>query len=197
MRTVVVACYALFLCFYAEAQIERGKILASGSLGFSAQNYKEVYDGTTEGETKRTNLWFSPKGGYFITDAIVVGAGISISSATTKFDDDDKYKSTSISFVPFARYYLPQGLFGHLEFGPGNSKDKWLYDDGDEEEYKYTSFTWSVGAGYAYFLNDHVAVEPMVSYQATTYSFQEDTDLKDKYGTITFQISFSIFLDSK
>lgn len=127
----------------------------------------------------------------------MVGAGLSFSSATTKFDDDDEYKSSTFSFVPFARYYLPQGLFGHVELGPGSSKNKWVYDDGGGDEYKYKSFTWSVGAGYAYFLNDHVAVEPMVSYQATTYSSNEDTDLKDKYGVITFQIGFSIFLDSK
>jgi outer membrane protein len=187
----------LFLCSGVVAQIEKGKILASGSLGLTFRNYKSVYDGNSSDETKNTNFSLTPRAGYFITDAIAVGAGLNFSTSSTKFDDDDKNASTEFSFTPFVRYYLPQGLFGQFEIGLGSSKDKWTYANDDVEEYKYKTFIWSLGAGYPYFLNDNVAIEPMVSYYATTYTDRDDTNYKDKYGYLMVQIGFSIYLDFK
>ncbi len=187
----------VLLSFGAVAQIEKGRILADGSLGISFQNYKSVYDGSTTSEQKTTSFSLSPQAGYFITDAIVVGAGLSLGASSTKYDDDDKYNGTSIFFTPFVRYYFPQRLFGQFEIGVGSSKDKWTYVNDDDEEYKYKSFFWSLGVGYAYFLNDNVAIEPIVSYNATTYTDRDDTKEKDKYGTIMLRVGFSIYLDFK
>jgi outer membrane autotransporter protein len=185
----------LFVCIEAGAQIEKGRVLAGGSIGFSFQNYKSVFDGTTTDETKTTSFSLSPRAGYFITDAIAVGAGLNLSLSSSKYDDDDKYNGSSIFFSPFVRYYLPQRLFGQFEIGIGSSKDKWTYVNDDDEEYKYKSFFWSLGVGYAYFLNDNVSVEPMVSYNAATYTDRDNTDDKDKYGNIMLQIGFNIYLD--
>lgn len=186
---------ALLLYFGAVAQIEQGRFLASGSLGFSVRNYKSVFDGNTSDETKSTSFSLTPRAGYFVTDAIAVGAGLNLSMSSTKYDDDDKYNGTSISFTPFVRYYLPQRLFGQFEIGFGSSKDKWTYVDDDDEVYKYKSFNWSLGVGYAYFLNNNVAIEPLVSYNAISYTDRDETDYKDKYGSIMLQIGFSIYLD--
>jgi hypothetical protein len=51
--------------------------------------------------------------------------------------------------------------------------------------------------GYAYFLNNNVAIEPLVSYNKITYTDRDNTELKDKYGNILLQIGFSIYLDFK
>lgn len=191
--------FSVFFFIYASAtaQIEKGRILASGSVGLSFQKYKEVYDGNTDSERNSTNFYLSPRAGYFITDAIAVGAGIDLSLSTTKFDDDEKYNGTSIFFSPFVRYYFPQKFFGQFEFGIGSSKDKWSYPNEPDDEYKAKSFLWSLGVGYAYFLNDHVAVEPMISYTSTTYTDRDDTKEKDKYGNFMLQVGFSIYLDYK
>jgi outer membrane protein len=181
----------------AAAQIEQGRILASGSVGLSFQNYKAVYDGNTDSERKSTNFYLSPRAGYFITDAIAVGAGIDLSLSASKYDDDEKYNGTSIFFSPFVRYYFPQKFFGQFELGIGSSKDKWTYPNEPDDEYKSKSFLWSLGAGYAYFLNDHVAIEPMISYNSITYTDRDDTKEKDKYGNFMLQVAFSIYLDFK
>jgi outer membrane autotransporter protein len=189
--------FMVFFCVAVTAQIEKGRILAGGSLGLSFRNYRSVADGTTTYEQKNTSFSLTPRAGYFITNAIVVGAGLGLSASSTKYEDDDKYLSTAISFTPFVRYYLPQRVFGQFEIGLGSSKDKYTYVNDDNEEYKYKSFSWSLGVGYAYFLNNNVAIEPLVSYYAITYTDKDNTELKDKYGNIMLQIGFSIYLDFK
>lgn len=196
-KRIIFTFSALLLYFGAAAQIEQGRFLAGGSVGLSFQNYKSVYDGNTNDETKTTRFSLSPRAGYFVTDAIAVGAGLNLSLSSSKYDDDDKYNGTSISFTPFVRYYLPQRLFGQFELGLGSSKDKWTYVDDDDEEYKYKYFFWSLGVGYAYFLNDNVAIEPMVTYNASTYTDRDDTNYKEKYGSIMLQLGFNIYLDFK
>lgn len=185
---------ALFIFIAAEAQIERGRILAGGSLGFNFSNYRDIEDGVTESESKSTDLWLMPRGGIFITDAILVGAGIGLSFGSTKYDE---YKSTysSISFVPFVRYYLPQKFFAQIEVGPGITTDNWVFDGEEDDKDSYTFFRWSVGAGYSYFLNDNVAIEPIISYTSTNYTDRNNTVQKDKYGDLAFQLGFSIYLD--
>jgi len=195
-KRIIVTFSALLLYVGAVAQIEQGRCLAGGSVGFSFQNYKAVDNGITTSERKTPSFSLTPKAGYFVTDAIAVGAGLSLAASSTKYGDDDKYNSTSIFFTPFVRYYLPQRFFGQLELGLGSSKNKWNYVNEEDEEFKYKSFFWSLGVGYAYFLNNNVAIEPMLSYNSTTRTERDDTSDKDKYGLIMLQIGFSIYLDS-
>ena len=178
----------------AEAQIERGRILASGSLSFNISNYRDIEDGVTESESKSTDLWLKPRAGIFITDALLVGAGIGLAVGSTTYGDEDKYTTSSISVIPFVRYYLPQRFFGQLELGPGISTDNWEYSGSDDKD-KYSFFIWSIGAGYSYFLNDNVSVEPIVSYTSTSYTDRNNTNQKDKYGDFGLQIGLSIYLD--
>ena len=194
-KKIILVLGTLFIFFAAEGQIEKGRILASGSLGFSFSNYRDVEDGVTESSRNYYSLWLSPRGGIFITDAILVGTAIGLSTGVTKYDDDDKYTSSSISFTPFVRYYLPQKFFGQLELGPGINTDKWDFAGGGDDKDKYGIFVWSIAAGYAHFLNNNVSVEPMISFNSTIYTDRNNTNQKDKYGDLGFQIGFSIYLD--
>lgn len=194
-KRIMLVSTALFIFFAAEAQIERGKILASGSLGFNFSSYRDIEDGVTESDSKSTDLWLMPRGGIFITDDILVGAGIGISFGTTTYDDDYRSTFSSLSFIPFVRYYLPQNFFGQLELGPGISTDKWFFEGEEDDKDSYSFFRWSIGAGYSYFLNDNVAIEPIISFTSTNYTDRNNTNQKDKYGDLSFQLGFSIYLD--
>lgn len=196
-KRMIFVLVAQFTGFGAFAQIQQGRILASGSVGFNSSTYKQEINGTTTYESNSTYLWLMPKTGYFITDEIVVGFGLSLSTGSTKYEDGDKFISSSISFTPFARYYLPQGLFGQLEFGPGSKTNTRKEEDEDDSKYKYGTFLWSLGVGYTYFLNNHVAVEPLVSYTSSTTTEKEFSDYKEKHGDILFQVGFSIYLDAQ
>ena len=196
MNTKLILSGAAFcISLSATAQIEKGTILANGSASLSFSSYRDIEDGVTESDSKTTSFWLTPRAGLFFTDALLVGIGIGFSGGMTKYDDGDKYSYSSVSFTPYVRYYLPQGFFGQLEIGPGINTDKWEFDSGTDDEDKYKVFTWSIGAGYAFFLNDNIALEPMISYAATNYTDSNNTDQKDKYGTLGFHMGLSIYFD--
>ncbi len=176
-----------FCAYGAVAQVEQGKILASGSLAFSSSSYKSQYDGNTMYDFNTTTVQLSPRLGFFITDAVAVGAGLGFATSTLK-NENSKGTETSVSLSPFVRYYLPQGAFGQAEVGIGSSKLK------GEGEQKTNDFLWSLGVGYAYFLNDNVAIEPMVSYNAATNTDADDTKYKQKTNTISLAVGLSIYL---
>jgi hypothetical protein len=187
---------ALFIFVAAESQVVQGNLLASGTVGFNYSKYRDVNDGVTGNESTSTSIWLSPRVGYFISNSIAVGSAINVSLGSTKYDDDDKYNYSSLSLTPFVRYYLPQGIFGQFEIGPGIDTDKWNYANGAEDDKdQYRVLIWSLGAGYSHFLNANVAVEPMLSYISTTYTNKDNTNLKDKYGEILLLIGLSIYLD--
>jgi hypothetical protein len=186
---------SLSLCIGASGQIGEGKIIAGGSVGLSASTYKEVYNGVTGYESMTTNIWFMPRAGYFITDNIAVGTAFELSMYSTKFDDDERSTSMDFYLTPFGRYYLPQGIFAQAEIGIGLSNEKWFEANGDlDEDYPYSSLKWSLGIGYAHFLNNYVALEPMISYISTITTYRDDTNWKEKTGNFFLQLGFSIYL---
>lgn len=181
---IVIACAA-----GASAQTEQGLMLVGGSVGFSSITAKDVYDGTSsDDETKITNIDLTPRFGYFVTDALAVGAGLELSSSTVK-SGDYKQTESSFSFAPFARYYLPQGVFGQAEVGFGSSKTKF-----GESDSKSKLFLWSVGVGYAAFLNDNVAIEPLIAYGSRTDTDGDDSKYQEKFSGIMLNIGLSVYL---
>ena len=93
-------------------------------------------------------LTISPGVGYFVIDHLALGARISfinISSGGSTF--------SSFSFGPFARYFIGDTkVFGELS-----------YDFGSVSNGNSNSFSTSelkIEAGYAAFINEHVAIEP-------------------------------------
>jgi len=174
----------------ANAQTEQGGIMAGGSIGLNFGSYYGEYDGNKGDKTKTTNIAVMPKVGYFVTDGLAVGLGINLNSLSEKEDgDDDKYTSSTFLISPFARYYSSVGLFGDVSVGIGSQKDKY----GDNED-KENVFGWSLGAGYAIFLNDHVSIEPMVSYNSLSLTDGDDSKNKLKTGQFMIQVGFNIFL---
>lgn len=100
--------------------------------------------GSLELTTKNSDNVFilNPMLGYAFTDNTMLGASVSYSSIT---------KLSSFSIGPFARYYFNFGLFGHtgVNFSHVESAER------------KNDFDFVFGAGYAAFLNDNVALEPL------------------------------------
>src|SRR5699024_4323653 len=173
----------------ANAQTEQGGIMAGGSVGLNFGNYYGEYDGNKGEKTKTTNIAVMPKVGYFVADGLAVGLGLNLNSLSEK-DDDDKFTASTFLISPFARYYSSVGLFGDVSVGLGSEKSK--YNDNDPDKDKI--FGWSLGAGYAIFLNDNVSIEPMVSYNSISYTDGDDSKDKFKSGQFMIQVGFNIFL---
>lgn len=133
--------------------------------------------GTTTDESCNS-ISFNPFGGYFVIDGVAVGAGITIQSDSFKPDGQSgKFTLSQLTVSPFGRYYHSSGFFGHLGFNFGSAKFK---DDigGSTFEDKYSVFGFELGGGYAIFLNDNVAIEPLLTYESNS-SKDENTDVKD------------------
>src|SRR5690606_15527044 len=173
----------------ANAQTEQGGIMAGGSIGLNFGSYYDEYDGNKGDKVKTTNIAVMPKVGYFVADGLAVGLGLNLNSLSEK-DDDDKFTASTFLISPFARYYSSVGLFGDVSVGLGSEKNKY----NDNEPNKDKIFGWSLGAGYAIFLNDHVSIEPMVSYNNYSYTDADDSANKVKTGQFMIQVGFNIFL---
>jgi hypothetical protein len=100
--------------------------------------------GTLVFNTNKDNKTFvlNPTLGYFFADNLVLGASVSYSSVS---------KLNAFSVGPFARYYTNFGLFAHTGLNFRHQKNVENENDLD----------FLIGLGYAAFLNDNVALEPV------------------------------------
>ena len=185
----------LLVSFYVGyAQTEQGKKMLGGNIGMSFNTNKVDVPGfgtATIGKT--STIVFSPVGGYFFMDGVAGGVSLSYENETIKEDGQTgKDVSTQFVFGPFGRYYHDSGVFGHfgLNVGSGKNEDTIGGNQGTNE---WGIFGLDFGAGYAYFLNDNVAVEPMLLY--ATYSNKDKvSDVKLTDNGIQIRIGFNIFL---
>jgi outer membrane protein len=155
-KTLLTIC-ALMLLNAAFAQFNQGRMLVGGSLGFSSTSNKANSGGTITSDNKETILSVSPNFGYFVVDNVAVGGSLTYISDTYKSTGGYSSTSSELLIGPFVRYYVAPGFFGQgavaigSESGPTANLTK-----------------WSLGVGYAHFLNDHVAIEPLIYYGSLT-----------------------------
>jgi outer membrane protein len=192
MKKITILLITICTTFGAYAQYSKGRMLVGGSLGFSAVTDKTKANGTTTTLGKSTDFSFAPQFGYFVIDNLAVGAGLDIGVGkwNDEFDGDDDWNYSSVEFIPFVRYYLPQNIFFQGMIGVGSQKNEY----GSGETYKDAIFSWSLAAGYAYFLTDNVAVEPLIGYGSTSWS-DKDSDVKDIDMGLFLRVGFQIYLD--
>ena len=161
MKKFLLFGFALIVFNGAFAQFNKGRMLASGSVSFSSSTQKFTNNGVTTTAGTQTDFSFGPGFGYFVADNIAVGAELVWGSSKSSPNGIASTTNSSIAFAPFARYYLESGLFGEGTIGFGSVKA----ESGNVSQKESLSL-WGLGIGYAYFLNDHVAIEPVVQYQS-------------------------------
>lgn len=149
-----------FICCVAGsalAQTEKGSTLLGGT-------------GTAHIDTEGTEeekgyfLILSPRVGFFVANNFAIGAAIPGTAAGAR-----DYFSTSIGFTPFLRGYIGSSKTRFLlEARGGYTHTNFKYK-GDMGDYKDSdSFTsYGVGAGFAHFVNEHVGLEFILSYDQT------------------------------
>jgi len=190
MKKLLVSVLFIMGGIASYAQFTQGTIMVGGNAGadFEAQKNK---DGNTTTVTGHTNsVYLMPTAGYFIIDNLAVGAGVSMSASKYKSSDGTSTStSRSASLAPFARYYY-QRFFGQGSFQFGNEKSKTTFDGITNESASNIS-GWSLAAGYAYLLNQNVAVEPMIGYGSVGH---KAGDNKDVDSGLFIRIGFQIYL---
>jgi hypothetical protein len=197
MKKLFTAFAFVLIASGAFAQFNQGRYLVGGSLGFSAVTHKSDNGTTTTTTGKSTSFSLSPDVGYFVIDNLAVGASLSLATSSYKSDgSSDKSNSSSVTIAPFVRYYLDPGIFFQGFVGGGSATNKDTYSTGQTTITTTTKtgiLTWGLGAGYAYFLNDYVAIEPLVQYSSYARK-NKDNDNRSINGGISLNVGFQIYL---
>jgi opacity protein-like surface antigen len=195
MKRITILVIAMASSFAAFAQYNQGRMLVGGSFGLSTNTSKTRDGNQTVTRGTQTVFNLSPRFGYFIIDNLAIGAGVGLGLAkwNSKNNGTD-YNTSSISFQPFVRYYLPVNVFFHGELGIGTSRTK--FEGQSFADDKHNTFNFGLGAGYALFLNDNVAVEPMLSYKFTRSKYDED-DERELNSGLFLSVGFQIYLGNK
>jgi len=159
----IIGTLVLFICLSSigYCQFTKGRFMAGGSLSATSSSYN-YNDGSAT--SKSNSVSFYPQVGYFMINNFAAGVGLSLSRSHYKAPSASPtgdVSSNSINFSPFARYYIHK-FFGQATFERGTSKTKTEGTSGSPYHLKNTG--WSLSAGYAFLLNNHVAIEPQVGY---------------------------------
>ncbi len=175
VRITLMSLTLICLSVAASAQTSRGNLMIGGTASFVS---------TKQGDAKSTDLDFSPNAGYFIKDALALGARVNIGSSTME-EGIIEVESSSFALSPFARYYfLGAGqkinVFADASYSFGTSK----VENGSSS---FSGFT--IAAGPAFFLTNNVAMEFTLGYNSMK---MEDVD--DRSNSIGFGAGFQIHL---
>ena len=194
MKNLSFILVAILLSISSSAQFNKGRILAGGSAGYNSTTSKSKF-GSNSANTiaKSSEFSLTPQVGYIIIDNLAIGAGLDFSFISSKPEADiyDEM-STRLLFQPFVRYYIEPGIFFQGALGLGSQKDKQSYQ-GTSQEQKYAATNWSLAVGYALFLNDRVALEPMIGYRNSNLKVK-DSDTKYLDSGLFLKIGLQVYL---
>lgn len=155
------------LCFtqvLSAQAVNQGAWMVGGDAGFTSQKIKDV-DGSA------TTIFVNPNLGYFIADDLAIGLSIGLTSVS-----DDDFDATFFGLGPFVRFYFADALFAQAGLNLGL---------GDDE---FTEF--QIGLGYSWFLDNSVAIEPMLFYNSHNVD-----DPGFDFTTFGLSIGVQAFLD--
>jgi opacity protein-like surface antigen len=180
----------------------------NGGLRFSKTTVE--FNGVAVNESDASQFSLNGSIGYTFLDNFVAGLNVGIASgiseSTTDFNDVEN-RGRSLGAGPFIAYYFKLGnekvrpyVRANAQFGVTRSKSEILsftMDSGapsiQNSEDKRNRSQWGIGAGIAYFINDHISVNGELAYDAIT-SNDSDDDIKSKFSNIGLNFGFSIFL---
>jgi outer membrane protein len=178
-------------------QTDQGKFLLGGASDmttvFGKNKYKD--NNSSNDSYSYLNFNFSPQIGFFVIDNLAVGASLPISfnSMEESNDDPDKYKYFSAGFAPFVRYYIGSGKikpFGYTGIGFGSTKNTHDSSLGNTTTTKYGYFSFELGAGAAFFINDNVALDLGLGFDS--YATKAKENNPDDLRSITTGFGLNI-----
>ena len=141
--------------------------MVGGTLNVSAYKVEDEFTTNTRQDATSILANLRAKNGYFVQHDFAVGLDVNMNHESFNItDDDDKARrQTYLLAGPFVRYFLDNGVFGELSVGLGllnlSSGSKSNLVEG------------AIGVGYAYFLNEKFAIEPLHTFR---YFNQKDGD---------------------
>jgi outer membrane protein len=153
-KFLALAMFAL-LVNCVKAQTSKGNMMIGGNFSFGSTSYEGSPD-------KYNTFTFAPSFGYFVSDNLAVGSGISFSqnSNTSGITKND---NTSFGLTPFVRYYKFTSNDRFAFFGQGTLGFGTYRNENGTSVSKGTTMSFSVAPGFSYFFNTHWAMDMSLS----------------------------------
>lgn len=152
------------------SQTQEGSILARGAFTVNFNNVKQEVDNDSRRLGSLTTLEFNPSAGFFIIDGIAVGVALDWQRQSAKDINNKRNIEHTLSLGPFGRFYTELGPFFQAQLSFGGGSDKERPEGGPEVVHRFGIFSWGIGLGYPYFLNDNISLEPLLLYRAQNRS---------------------------
>jgi len=193
-KSLVVLSLFLMSAFTVNAQIGAGTISVGGTLNVSSSSTKFKDGSSSNDGPKDSQFTFGPQLGYFISDAISIGAGITYQrSVSTTAVGDVKTIRSNFYFSPFGRYHIPMGekfyVFGEakLNLGFGSAKVK---DDGNTDKIAdVSSLGIALSTGVIFFPTERIGIElavNLISFERIADKDTDDSDIKSIDNDFSF-----------
>lgn len=179
----------VFLMFFATcgySQTSSGNMMVGGAIEFRSQSHQ------SDNVNTFASVYFAPGFGYFISDNLAVGAGLSLSSWRNG-TGAAKSVTSSFGFSPFARYYKftsneSFAFFGQASLSVRSTKT----DPSSGNITRGNGISFAISPGASYFFNEHWAMELSMSLFSISSSDPDTDNNDDKVTTVSFGIdSFS------
>jgi hypothetical protein len=153
----------------AFAQTEKGDWLVGGLLDLNTAKNSTTFN-------------FSPNAGYFLANNFAIGGNLVFA-----YDKLGDLKVTTFGIGPFVRYYFTEEkvrpfFAGDMTF----EKRKIETTLGSNTE---DAFSWFLGGGAAFFINENVAVDGLLGYAHTKV-----TD-EDGSGGLRLRVGFQVYIN--
>ena len=167
--TTIAAVCAILYAGTVSAQTEKGDWLVGGLLDLNTAK-------------NSTTINFIPNAGYFIIDTLAIGGNLVFA-----YDKLGDLKVTTFGIGPFVRYYFTDDKIrpffaGDMTF----EKRKFETTLGSNTE---DAFSWSLGGGAAFFINENVAVYGIIGYAHTKVTDEDGT------GGLRLRVGFQVYIN--
>lgn len=174
--------FLMFFTTCAWSQTSSGNMMVGGAIEFSSRSYE------SGSANNSANFVFAPGFGYFISDNLAVGAGLSLSSWRNG-TGAAKTVTSSFGFSPFARYYKFTSnehfaFFGEAVLSVSSTKT----DPASGNITRGNGIRFAISPGASYFFNEHWAMELSMSL----FSIASSDPNKDANDDKVTQVFFGV-----
>ena len=188
--------FITFIALVAIVTMSNAQIWIGGGLGFGSEGGSWTRSGVTGNYPSTTQFSFSPKVGYYVSDAISVGLGFGLTTYSQTHTPvgatvEDKYSTTAWNLDLFARYtafeagnlsLLLQGGFG---FGGKNGEDNLSDPTKFEKHDPISFFDINVIPVVQYSLSDRFSLEASFNFLGLGFSSEKSEDATNSANSTT------------
>lgn len=190
--------FIICICQQLSAQTEKGKLLLSGTTGFSSLTVNNTYSSNypNPAKAKVTSFQVTPEIGYFLANNLVLGIAVTYKSDKS-VEGYQTFSSSSLYVLPVLQLYfgkekLKPYIYGGVGIGQAH----------DSENGYGTSFSnfdkklviSEIGLGLAFFVNTHVSIDFDVAFSNITSKYTDIIERIDKSQGTGFGIGVVLYL---